>query len=387
MRLSRTGSLFLAALLYAAGLAVVSLSPLTDWRFIPQAPWEFLWGPWPRYWTGFDVLVNIIAYTPLGVFVSRAISLHRRHTVWGPLQAFFLALVCGICLSIVLEGLQTYLPSRRPSILDVTANGLGTFVGAFLASAYAQGSHRLQITETRPIEIGGLMLLGLWFIAQAAPQPIWLALGDVTVGGSLGEHLPWFAAPPDPSAADVELFAAQRILVEALCVATAIMGCALLAHLTLLESPRWWPGYGPGHWVKTFILIVVLTLGIRAIWVLLLLGPGALVTWLNAGTQAGIVLTLLSAYGFAGARPSQQRIVAILSLLITVFLANSLPENGYTATSYLAWSQGKWLNLQMLANAAAAAWPFAALGWFWLVISRRSVRGLDRELNRSEAEQ
>ncbi len=387
MRLGRSGSLFLAGLLYAAGLAVVSLSPLTDWRFIPQAPWEYLWGPWPRYWTGFDVLVNVIAYAPLGVFISRAISIRQRHTAWGPLQAFFLSIIAGLLLSILLEGLQTYLPSRRPSILDVTANGLGTLVGAFLASAYAQGSRRLQITESRPIEIGGLMLLGLWFVAQAAPQPIWLALGDITVTAALGEILPWFAAPSDPSAADVELFAAQRILVEALCVATTIMGCALLTHLTLLESPRWWPGYQPTHWVRTFSLIVVLTIIIRAAWVWLLLGPGALATWLNAGTQAGIVLTLLSAYGFAGARPSQQRVVAILSLFTTVFLANSVPENGYTAASYMAWSQGQWLNLQMLANTAATVWPFAALVWFWLVISRRSARSLDREVNRTQVQQ
>lgn len=385
MKLDRAGSLFLAGLLYAVGLAVVSLSPLADWRFIPQAPWEFLFGPWPRYWTGFDVLVNVIAYAPLGVFVSRAFSIRRRHTAWGPLQAFILSIVVGVLLSIVLEGLQTYLPSRRPSILDVTANGLGTFVGAFLASAYAQGSRRLQITESRPIEIGGLMLLGLWFIAQAAPQPIWLALGDISIAADLGEILPWFAAPPDPSAVEVELFAAQRILVEALCVATAIMSCALLTHLTLLESPRWWSGYAPRYWVRIFSLIVILTLIIRAAWVWLLLGPDALGTWLNAGTQAGIVLTLLSAYGFAGARPSQQRVVAILSLLTTVFLANSVPENGYTAASYLAWSRGQWLNLQMLANAAAAIWPFAVLAWFWLVISRRSVRNLDQQLNHTQA--
>jgi VanZ family protein len=387
MSLGRSGSLFLAGLLYAAGLAVVSLSPLTDWRFIPQAPWEFLSGPWPRYWTGFDVLVNVIAYAPLGVFISRAISLRQRHTVWGPFQAFFLSIIVGVLLSVLLEGLQTYLPSRRPSILDVIANGVGTLVGAFLASAYAQGSRRLQITESRPIEIGGLMLLGLWFVAQASPQPIWLALGDITVNIALGEILPWFAAPPDPSAADVELFAAQRILVEALCVATAIMGCALLTHLTLLESPRWWPGYQANYWVRTFSLIVVLTLVIRAAWVWLLLGPGALASWLNAGTQAGIVLTLLSAYGFAGARPSQQRIVAILSLFTTVFLANSVPENGYTAATTLAWSQGQWLNLQMLANTAATIWPFAALVWFWLVISRHSARSLDREVPRSQMEQ
>jgi hypothetical protein len=85
--------------------------------------------------------------------------------------------VCAsVLLSILLEAVQTYLPSRRPSVLDVLTNGAGASIGAFIASAYAQNKSRLQITDARPIEVGGLMLFGLWLLAQAAPQPIWLAL-------------------------------------------------------------------------------------------------------------------------------------------------------------------------------------------------------------------
>ena len=31
------------------------------------------------------------------------------------------------------------------------------------------------------MEISAVMLLGIWFLAQAAPQPIWLALGDIGI--------------------------------------------------------------------------------------------------------------------------------------------------------------------------------------------------------------
>jgi VanZ family protein len=358
MRVGRAASLAIAALLYAVGLALITLSPLTEWHFVPEAPWGFLSQPWPKYWTGFDVLVNVLAYIPLGLLASRAVLYRVRDSAWGPLLSFVVAALACMLISILLEGLQTYLPSRRPSILDVASNAAGAMAGAFIASAYAQSITRLQITETRPIEIGGLALLGLWLIAQAAPQQIWLALGDIGLGDELRRAAAWITgtSAASPSVAQ-EVFAAQRILAEALCVGAAITSCALILHLTMLESSRWFARYRPEFWPRTLLAVVLATLAVRAGWVWLL-SPAAITSWLTAGAQAGC------------------------GLAVTLMLANTLPENEFIASSISDWSRGRWLNLQLLANLSAMIWPFLALAWLQLVLSRRSVRALERTYGR-----
>lgn len=364
--------MLVAGLLYACGIVVISLTPITDWRFIPESPWDFLFMPWPRYWTGFDVLVNILAYIPLGLLIGRGIGLRLRVGPWKALLAILMTLALGLLLSLVLEGMQTYLPSRRPQLLDVMTNGVGTLIGGFFAVVYGRTKIGFHFNETRPIEIGGLMLLGVWLLAQAAPQQIWLALGDIGLQMDWGTQL----------AQSTESFAAQRTLAEALCVGSAIISCALICHLTLLDSSRWLPGYQPSHWAVMLVAVVVVTLGIRAIWIWTLLTPGALSAWFNAGTQAGIVLAILSGYGLAAARPTQQRVIAIAGIAVTLMLANSLPENGYAAETFAAWSRGRWFNLQALANLAATLWPFAALLWLFLVLTRKSARSLERRLGK-----
>lgn len=374
MAVSRALSMLIAGLLYACGIMVISLTPIADWRFIPEPPWEFLFSPWPRYWTGFDVLVNVLAYIPFGLLIGRSISLRLRPSQWRALNALLLAIFSGVVLSIIMEGLQTYIPSRRAQLLDVLANAGGTAIGGFFASVYAQHRASFQFTEARPIEVGGLMLLGLWLLSQAAPQEVWLALGDI------GLQIEW----RNQFVSGSESFAAQRTLAEALCVGSAIISCALICHLTLLESSRWLPGYRRHHWAATLVAVVVITLGVRALWVWALLAPGALGTWLNAGTQAGVILAILSGYGLAAARITQQRVVAIAGLAVTLMLANSLPENGYASETFASWSQGRWFNLQALANLAATLWPFAALFWLIAVLTRKSARSLERSLGKPD---
>jgi len=381
MRLSRANSLLFAGLLYAGGLVVISVSPVTEWRFIPEMPWEFLARGWPKYWTSLDVFLNVLAYIPLGLLIGRAASHRLRQLTWGPLLAFVLTVCASIFLSILLEALQTYLPSRRPSLLDVLTNGAGAGIGAFIASAYAQNKARLQIIDAKPIEVGGLMLLGLWLLAQAAPQPIWLALGDVMAQASgWRQGLASFTGIDQSPAVAQEIFAAQRILAEALCVATAIISCALLCHLTMLESPRWFSRYQPSHWLYTLICVVVITIGARTAWILLLHSPEAILAWLGAGAQAGIVLALLSAYGLAGARPTLQRTAAVAGIVMMLLLSNSLPQNDFANEAFTGWSKGAWLNLRSLANLAASAWPFLALSWFFIALTHRSIRALERDL-------
>ena len=51
---------FTALVLYA------SLDPFTGWRDSGAPLFAWLTAAWPRYYTGFDLAVNVIAYLPLG---------------------------------------------------------------------------------------------------------------------------------------------------------------------------------------------------------------------------------------------------------------------------------------------------------------------------------
>ncbi|UCE31081.1 MAG: VanZ family protein, partial [Burkholderiales bacterium] len=102
----------------------VTLNPFTDWRDIGIAPWVFLAEPWPRYWTWFDLLTNAAAYAPLGLLGALAVYPGLRG-----LAAFALVTAVASALSLSLEALQTYLPTRIASWPDCLANSLGAALG------------------------------------------------------------------------------------------------------------------------------------------------------------------------------------------------------------------------------------------------------------------
>jgi hypothetical protein len=57
------------ALVYAGLIVYASLFPFEGWRDQGVMPWFFLAAPLPRYWTGFDVVANLVGYMPLGFFL------------------------------------------------------------------------------------------------------------------------------------------------------------------------------------------------------------------------------------------------------------------------------------------------------------------------------
>ena len=60
------------AWLYAALIVYASLSPFEGWR-VPGVSWfTFLLLPWPHWWTGFDLVSNLLGYLPLGALVFGA---------------------------------------------------------------------------------------------------------------------------------------------------------------------------------------------------------------------------------------------------------------------------------------------------------------------------
>ncbi|HEX7633683.1 MAG TPA: hypothetical protein VF427_00205, partial [Noviherbaspirillum sp.] len=100
-------------LMYTFLIVYASWYPFSGWRSIGLPFWAFLQQPLPYYWTGFDVVTNIIGYMPLGMLAVFALYPPVRGV-----RAALLAILCGALLSGTMEAAQTFLPSRVSSKLD-----------------------------------------------------------------------------------------------------------------------------------------------------------------------------------------------------------------------------------------------------------------------------
>ena len=118
---------------YILLVVYASLYPMSGWRDLGANPFAFLGAPLPRYYTAFDIFANVIGYIPVGFLIVA--TLRSR---FGVGKTIAIATVASALLSISMEAVQTYLPSRHPSNLDVASNLLGGFAGA-LADAVVPG--------------------------------------------------------------------------------------------------------------------------------------------------------------------------------------------------------------------------------------------------------
>src|SRR5207244_9985598 len=118
----------LARILFAVYVALVvyaSLYPLAGWRDHGLSLLAYLSAPWSRFVTGFDVTANLLGYVPYGFLCVAA--LYPR--VQGG-AALGIATLSGLALSLVLEGVQSYLPARVAAGLDVLCYVAGAALGA-----------------------------------------------------------------------------------------------------------------------------------------------------------------------------------------------------------------------------------------------------------------
>jgi len=388
MNRHHAAGLWIAAVFYLLALVMVSLFPFQGWAWNGVMPWAFLGQPLPRYRTDFDLYTNVLAYIPLGLLWASLLAARKRLTNWGSerllIRPMLQACLIGLLLSLVMEGLQTYLPSRRAQWLDLLANGIGTAVGAGFW-AVGQSISRWHRARKRPFRgaisalplpgswLVGSLLLVTWVTAQASPQLLWLALGDAL--SSVLPLRPWgwvFELPEEATMAWTE-----QVLVEAALVSSGLISLAVIGRITLLGIGHRWSNRLQQQWGLTLGLTIVCALMARTTWIWLLV-PGvqsspeklqaALASWLSPGVQTGVFLAgLCGAAAFA----LSLRSMLWMALLLTglgIVLASGLPISGYEAPLASSWASGQWFNLRGLAALSAAAWPFLALAWLALVL-------------------
>jgi VanZ family protein len=336
---------------YLALIVYASLHPFSGWRTPGISPFVFLEATWPRYWTSFDLSINVLAYVPFGFFLAQSLC----YCVARP-YASLIALASGVVLSFSIESIQSCLPSRVPSSVDLLCNGFGAGLGALMSFCCGQRClarvflharrHLLCLT---PHAEYGLILIGLWLLIQLYPETLLFGSGDL-------RYL--FAISPALSYA-VSSFVALE---------TAIVACNTLG-IGLLVSLVFAGGRTTPRALMRFFAAALL---IRTLAAAMLVGPESALVWLTPGAGAGF---LLGGAALILTRLSFRIRVAVTGavLLVGVVLVNLAPFNPYSVVALAVRRQGHFLNFNGLTRLTASLWPFLAL--LYLILLGRSRAG------------
>ena len=360
-----------ALLAYLLLIVYASWFPFSGWRGSGLSPTSFLTFTMPQYWTMFDAVVNVIGYIPLGMLLVLAIYPYFRG-IW----AIIVGALLGMLVSGTMEAVQTYLPSRVPSSLDFMTNSAGALMGVFIGLAGARSylnESRLYQTRQRwfaPHASQGLVLLALWPLAQIYPLGYMFGHGQL-----LPIFSDWLSKGLD---ADIDLVTMLRpgaaMSVEQYWLSeTVITACgmtgAVLTMLCLLNrgAPR----------SRLMIVLVAAALLLKTLSSSLLFTPDNAFVWVTPGAQGGFLIGVIMLAGLAFAPQVAQRRLAMVTLLLSLLVVNTIPVNPYFSATLQGWVQGKFLNFNGAAQFLSLLWPFFAL-WFLMLPSHKRNRVAER---------
>jgi VanZ family protein len=346
---------------YAALIVYASLYPFSGWRSLGLSPFAYLLDPQPQYLTGFDVLTNILGYMPFGMLLVLALYPRRRNGS-AVLRAWF----WGALLSASMEAIQTYLPTRVASNLDLASNALGALLGGALAAPFCSAlldrgtlrRWRLLWFDRQGSLLMGLVLL--WPFAQIYPVPdlfgsgnwprvLWQSL-DPGTQAVLQSWLPaWMhAGPPGLDSARA------AVLCEALVTALALLAVGSIATLAMRpQAPR----------RRLLLILLLVTVGIKGGATALQSASGLSFEWLTIGAQSGLLFGSLVVLATCGWSTRARATLAALSLVSGMLLVNLLPVNPYYSMSLDDWRQGQFVHFNGLAQWLSWIWPYLALAW------------------------
>ncbi len=355
---------------YAVLVVYASLYPFTGWRNQDIVPWEFLFAPWPRYWTGFDLVANVVGYVPLGFLL--ALSFLRRGQVryfagHPNMAAIAIAVAAGTVLSFTMETLQNYLPSRVSSNVDFGLNVAGTLLGAGLAAGLELAgvlAHWSRIRERWfiPEARGALVLLALWPFALLFPAAVPFGLGQVLerLETAIADWLldtPFLEWLP---VRDVEL---QPLVpaAELLCVALGAFVPCLLGYTILRSTGR-----------RAAFALGTIALGVAATALSSALswGPSHAWAWLSLPVRLGLLFGLLLSLLMLGVPRRSCAAVLLLALVVHLSLLNQAPASAYFTNTLQAWEQGRFIRFNGLGQWLGWVWPYAVLVYVLVRVSR-----------------
>ncbi|MFM2050215.1 MAG: hypothetical protein RL682_706 [Pseudomonadota bacterium] len=353
-------------LTYTALIVYASLYPFIEWRDQGIEPWAFLMAPVPRYWTGFDVAINVVGYAPLGGLLALVALRTGRGGValWGPI-------VLACLLSLCMETLQNYLPGRVPSREDWLLNTAGALLGAAVAvllERWGAIDHwsRFRARWFVPQARGGLTLLALWPTALLFPAAVPFGLGQVV------ERLEWALAEwldDTPLLEWIPVRAAelQPLLPgsQVICVMLGLLIPCLLGSCVIRS-----------RWRRALFVPVCVGMGVAvtALSAALSWGPSHAWAWLDLPAQIGIVAAFVSGIAMALAPWRASATLLLLALGLHLNLLNQAPESAYFAQTLHEWEQGRFIRFHGLAQWLGWVWPYVALVYVMTQIGRQNAK-------------
>jgi VanZ family protein len=338
------------ATLYGLAIVYASLQPFANWMTpVPGAPY-FLVAPWPPRWVRYDLVVNGVAYLPFGFFVG----LVPR---WrGPRSQIALAVATGALLSLTMETLQMYLPTRDASVADLLANTAGATLGSALAVAFArspQATRSLAAARDGWFLPGiagdlGLALLAIWLTVQANPGiPLFATVYDSAVRPFV-----------EPVSDDV-----AATLVECMHSAFQLVGVGLFVALLVRERR---------HVAGAVLLLIGAAAIIKGVAATVLLNPAAGEHWLTPAVALGVAVgSLVLALAIRLPRSAQVTLAAIAllsSLLATLFAPDLLFARA--PVGLFNGPYGHLLNFNGLTHTVLLLWPAVASAFLFALAGR-----------------
>lgn len=333
---------------YALFIIYASLSPFSGWREQGMDFFEVLHAPLRSTYTAFDAVVNLLSYLPLGLLVGLAL----RARLGGLLSVILGASLC-ISLSVGMEYLQMYLPSRTSSNLDILTNSTGALIGAILAISITSWTwfySRLTGWRSDLFHHGkemdfGLALLALWMFGQLNPSlPI---LGNVFITEAARQPF-------------VMLHTARFDGWESVAVTLNLLMLGTLL-LTLLRVPH--------NAVSTLLVALSAVALAKFITAALLLKSWALLLWINSEAAVGILLGILLLRS-ALLLPRAALISCGFTIALGYFAIVNFVFDDNTpsaAMSIYHWHYGHLLNYNGLAQTIGLIFPILLIFHLWRV--------------------
>ncbi len=331
---------------------------------------QFLTLPWPRWWTGFDLVSNLLGYMPLGALAFVAMV----RSGWRARHAWLMACVYAALLSLVMETLQNFLPQRVSSNVDLGLNLGGAALGAAVGLvAHARGGiERWQTVRDRWFarrSASGIALLVLWPIGLLFPLPLPLGVGQVisrvrdaaleALQGSSAEAWAqqWLWVDPAP-----------RGLAPAgdfLAIAMGLLGPCLVAFSVSL----------PG-WRRVVLTFGALLLGVASttLSTALNFAPQHASAWATPEATVALGMGTLLALAMTWLPRRAAAAIGLVVLTVLVVLVTQAPPDPYYAFSLQAWEQGRFIRFHGLAQWVGWLWPYAAMAHLFVVIGARPER-------------
>jgi VanZ family protein len=348
---------------YAALVVYGSLYPFSGWRSLGLSPFAYLTDPLPQYLTVFDVVTNVLGYMPLGALI--VLALYPR---WRGTLAVGAALLGGALLSGAMEAIQTYLPTRVASNLDLAANAFGALAGGVLiapATSALLDRGLLRRIRFAWFERDAAYVIGLsalWPFAAMFPAPYLFGGGDLprVLWDNLDPAMQDAILAWTPAAWDVESWPDRLGALlpddawEALITSTSLFAALVLATLlTRTRAPR----------LRLMLGLAGLSLFAKAGATFLQSRAGLTFDWATDGALEGIGMALAAGLVSVSLPRGLRAALAGAALVVSLGLVNLLPVNPYFDIVLADWRQGRYLHFNGLAHWLSWVWPYAALGW------------------------